>query len=73
MAVGGILRRLGIMADIADNAGDLIDKTEAINIARIRSAAADMPLGYEGECVSCGLESKRLVNDMCAPCRDMTF
>ena len=43
MAVGGISRRLGIMAEIADNAGDLIDKTEAINIARIRSAAADMP------------------------------
>lgn len=61
------------MADICDNAGDLIERTEERNVASIRKAAADITVGYAGECVSCGLESKRLVNDMFAPCRDMTF
>lgn len=61
------------MADICDNAGDLIELTEEMSVAAIRAAAADIPAGYEGDCESCGLFSKRLVNDMCAPCRDMRF
>ena len=58
------------MADPADQAGDLIDNTEAANIARIRKAAADIPKGYAGECVLCGEDSLRLVKGECAPCRD---
>jgi len=61
------------MADEIDIANDYAQKMEERNIAAIRAAAADIPAGYEGDCESCGLFSKRLVNDMCAPCRDMRF
>lgn len=61
------------MADITDDAGEYIEKMEERNIAAIRKAAAQIPVGVAGICESCGLESKRLVNDMCAPCRDMRF
>jgi len=61
------------MADEIDIANDYAQKLEERNVAAIRAAAADIPAGVPGECESCGLESKRLVNDMCAPCRDMTF
>lgn len=59
--------------DEVDIASDNAQKTEERSIAAIRAAAAEIPEGYPGECESCGLESKRLVNDMCAPCRDMTY
>lgn len=59
--------------DEIDIANDHAQKMEERNIAAIRAAAADIPAGTPGECESCGLESKRLVNDMCAPCRDMRF
>lgn len=61
------------MADEIDIANDYAQKMEERNVAAIRAAAADIPVGYAGECVNCGLESKRLVNEMCAPCRDMTY
>lgn len=61
------------MADIIDDANDYIDKIVERNISAIRVASADMPTGEPGECESCGLDSKRLVNNMCAPCRDMNF
>jgi len=60
------------MADIADDAGDYIEKMEEAAIAAHRAAAAAIPEGVEGECWECGIESKRLVNDLCAPCRDKT-
>ncbi|MBX9638052.1 MAG: hypothetical protein K2Q45_10950 [Nitrosomonas sp.] len=61
------------MADIADSAGDLTERSEERNLAAIRKAASDIPLGEPGECIECGLESKRLVNDRCAPSRDRTY
>lgn len=61
------------MADEIDVANDYAQKMEERSVAAIRAAAAEIPVGYSGECASCGLESKRLVNDMCAPCRDMRF
>lgn len=61
------------MADIIDDANDYISRLEEQNILAIRSAAADIPAGEPGECESCGLDSNRLVNNMCAPCRDMNF
>lgn len=61
------------MADEIDIANDYARKMEESNVAAIRAEAAKIPEGYAGECVSCGLDSKRLVNDMCAPCRDMRF
>jgi len=61
------------MADEVDMANDYAQKMEEREIAAIRAAAAEIPVGVAGICESCGLESKRLVNDMCAPCRDMKF
>lgn len=61
------------MADEIDVANDYAQKMEERSVAAIRAAAADIPVGNEGECWDCGLESKRLVNDLCAPCRDRTY
>jgi len=61
------------MADEIDIANDYAQKMEERNVAAIRAAAAEIPEGVEGECWECGLFSKRLVNDTCAPCRDKTY
>ncbi len=59
--------------DEVDIAGDRQSVEEERRISAIRKIASNIPEGYPGECESCGLESGRLVNDMCAPCRDMTY
>lgn len=61
------------MPDEIDIANDYAQKMEERNVAAIRAAAASIPAGNEGICESCDLFSKRLVNDLCAPCRDMTY
>ena len=59
--------------DEIDQANERAEFETDRHIAAIRAAAAEIPDGRPGECESCGLESKRLVNDLCAPCRDMIF
>lgn len=61
------------MADIIDIASEFYQRIEERNISGIRAAASEIPEGVAGECVECGLESKRLVGNRCAPCRDMTY
>ncbi len=39
-------------------------------LQRIREQAARIPIGAPGVCILCENESKRLVNEICAPCRD---
>lgn len=58
------------MADIADQAGDLIDEAEAQHIARIRKAASSMVNHGAGICEYCEEEFSRLVNGACGRCRD---
>lgn len=58
------------MADDIDQANDRTQKYEELRIASIRKAAASIPVGFEGECELCGEISKRLVNEVCARCRD---
>lgn len=58
------------MADIADVAADRMEVEEAANIAEIRRKAAEIPKGKPGECDLCGEDMPRLVNGVCAPCRD---
>lgn len=58
------------MADIADQAGDLIEATESLHIARARKAVADMPVGSSGECKICEEHYARIVNGICCRCRD---
>lgn len=61
------------MPDEIDHANERSEIETDRQIAAIRAEAAEIPDGYPGECESCGLESKRLVNDMCAVCMDMRF
>jgi len=56
--------------DDIDKANDHIQKTEDATIAAIRKAAADIPEGKPGDCDLCGNWSSRLVDGVCAPCRD---
>jgi RNA polymerase-binding transcription factor DksA len=58
------------MADIADKTSERMEVQEAADIAEIRRKAAEMPKGVPGECERCGEPSWRLINGVCAPCRD---
>jgi len=55
------------MADAADDANDRIATETEI---AIRNTACEVPPGYPGECDTCGEHSSRLIQGMCAPCRD---
>lgn len=58
------------MADIADQAGDLIDEYDAMSIAKIRQAASEMVNHGAGVCDYCEEEFERLVHGACGRCRD---
>ena len=58
------------MADEADYASDQQQRGDAYRIDAVRAAAAKIPAGEPGECVSCGEDMPRLVHGRCAPCRD---
>lgn len=58
------------MADDADYAADYQQTAVDIQTKNIRTAVASMPKGQPGECVKCGEDSPRLVNGVCARCRD---
>jgi hypothetical protein len=59
------------MSDEIDLSTERSSQELDFNIQAIRDKAAAMPEGCEGECYYCGNESKRLVDGMCAPCRDV--
>jgi len=58
------------MADEIDMAQDheLLDRDRCIKQARNKASA--IPKGEPGECDMCGEWSGRLVDGVCAPCRD---
>lgn len=58
------------MADEADISQARSEMLETSEIAAVRERAAKMPAGTPGECDLCGEYSQRLVNGVCAPCRD---
>jgi RNA polymerase-binding transcription factor DksA len=58
------------MADIADKTADRMEVQEAANIAEICRKAAAIPKGVPGICERCGEDMPRLINGVCAPCRD---
>jgi len=39
-------------------------------VERVKQAAASIPVGIAGTCKECGEHSPRLVQGLCAPCRD---
>ena len=57
------------MADDIDRAQerDQIIREDALEEQRRKG---DMPAGAPGECERCGYDKPRLVNGVCAPCRD---
>lgn len=55
------------MADDIDRAQERIE-TELE--AAIKAARGDIPPGKQGECDLCGEWSGRLIQGVCAPCRD---
>ncbi len=56
--------------DIADEAGEVIEMLERQREENIRKQAAAIPTGSRGDCDECGEPSGRLVEGVCAPCRD---
>ena len=58
------------MADIIDQADELIELNSRNEIEHIRKLAELMPQGERGDCDYCGEFSLRLVNNACARCRD---
>lgn len=58
------------MTDIIDDAQKLIELMDADALAKIQKAANEMPVGTQGDCELCGNWSGRLVEAVCAPCRD---
>jgi hypothetical protein len=58
------------MADEIDRAQEAADKFTEQSLQRVKDKAAQMPVGRPGDCDICGEWSGRLVNGVCAPCRD---
>lgn len=58
------------MADIIDIANDYAAFEAESSLAMVRRAAAAIPEGEPGECADCGEESPRLVERLCARCRE---
>ena len=56
--------------DIIDQANDKAAIFASEREAAIRRAAAQIPEGTPGDCEICGEWSARLVDGVCAPCRD---
>lgn len=56
--------------DEIDTANDLAQTMTDAVIRAQREKAASIPTGKPGECDMCGEWSGRLVNGVCAPCRD---
>jgi hypothetical protein len=58
------------MADEIDTTNDRVMRETERLLHNVRATAAQIPKGEPGECYGCGEHSPRLVNDLCAPCRD---
>lgn len=55
------------MADVADIAQR---NNEVWQEAAIRAAIVTVPAGVPGRCGECGDETLRLIDGLCAPCRE---
>ena len=58
------------MTDIIDVANEYAAIETESSLAAVRRAAAAIPEGEPGECADCGEESQRLVERLCARCRE---
>lgn len=58
------------MADEIDFATELTQRRTEEEVRAASKAAREMPAGEPGECDLCGEHFTRLVNGVCARCRD---
>ena len=58
------------MADEVDKSQEKIDRTLESGIYLASKLANNIPKGEPGICKFCGWDAPRLVNGVCAPCRD---
>lgn len=58
------------MSDEVDRQLERDEVFDQANLKAIREQAAKIPAGKPGDCDLCGEWSARLVNGVCAPCRD---
>jgi hypothetical protein len=58
------------MADEVDLTAERMEAEHSANLAEICRKASNIPKGEPGDCELCGEWSGRLVNGVCAPCRD---
>lgn len=58
------------MVDEVDKQQVIDELFDELKIKAIRDEAAKMSIGNQGDCDLCGHWSGRLVNGVCAPCRD---
>ena len=58
------------MSDEIDVAQDQEMHARDNYLQHVRRKAAEIPVGVAGECDYCGEWSGRLVDGVCAPCRD---
>lgn len=56
--------------DIIDRANERAEQILDAELSEVRHRAKTMPAGEAGDCDLCGEWSGRLVNGVCAPCRD---
>lgn len=61
------------MADDVDKSQERIDRFLESGIHLATKRANNIPKGEPGICKFCGWDSPRLVNGVCAPCRDKGF
>ena len=59
------------MADEVDRAQKEEAELGKRELERIHQQVKSMPVGEPGECRLCGEDMPRLVNGVCAPCRDL--
>jgi len=59
------------MSDDADRADELSAPLFNAEVAQISARAKEMPAGTPGDCGECGEHSARLVDGLCARCRDL--
>jgi len=58
------------VTDEVDMANDRVEAERERVVAALRAQAARIPASKPGDCDLCGEWSGRLVNGVCAPCRD---
>lgn len=58
------------MADDVDKLQEKIDRALESGIYQATKRANSIPKGKPGICKFCGWDAPRLVNGVCAPCRD---